>query len=209
MHKHVSGAHDLTADEYREQFGIPWGRSLISPSFKARQAEIMAQQRAEGKLPATPTPEHIAMLHERAKLRRSFVATVKNAQSRHALSLHGRAEKLSHADFEEYLRRIATGRTITEVGRDPDMMRRETFDSYCRENPEFKAKVEKVLDDLPPAVQVRGQCVGDSLKKLIVLMRETYQMTWPEIGQTLGLNENTPRGIYHRLKRFGQLEALR
>lgn len=82
------------------------------------------------------------------------------------------------------------------------MMRRETFDGYCRHNPDFAAKVEYVLDALPPAVQVRGQRVGKSLTALITIMRDEHAMTWPEIAEILGLKTGTVGGIYRRGKQL-------
>lgn len=199
----------MSTDEYREEFGIPWRRTLISPTLRTKQAAIMNQQKAEGILPHAPSPEHIARLITAAQNRRVSPASVTDVWVRHALSTHGQTERLSHKDFEEFLRRVSTGRTITEVGRDPDMMRRETFDTYCRRNPDFMRKVEDVLDGLPPAVQVRGQRVGKSLKRFIVILRELHQMSWPEIGFMLDMVEGTPRNIYHRLKHAGKLEEFR
>lgn len=197
---HIPRMHQMQPDEYRAAFGIPWGRGLISESLRQKQAAIMNQQRAEGILPAAPSPEHIALIQRLSKQRRQVAAAVEDARSLHGLEMHGRTEKLAHADFEEYLRRVATGRTITEVGRDSDMMRRETFDIYCRKNPAFNAKVEHVLDSLPPAVQVRGQRVGKSLTTLITIMRDEHAMTWPEIADILGLKTGTVGGIYRRGK---------
>lgn len=198
---HVPRMHGMQLDDYRAAFGIPWGRGLITETVRQKQAAIMNQQREDGILPPAPPPEHIALIQSRAKQRRQVSASVVDVRSLHGLKMHGRTEKLAEADFEEYLRRIATGRTITEVGRDPDMMRRETFDVYCRKNSEFGAKVEKVLDDLPPAVHVRGQRVGKSLTALIMMMRDDHAMTWPEIGDVLGLKVGTVTGIYWRGKK--------
>lgn len=205
---HVPRMHAMQADEYRATFGIPWGRGLISESLRLKQAGIMNEQRAAGILPRSPSPEHIARIQILAKHRRPTAACVKDALSLHGLEMHGRSERLALADFEEFLRRIATGRTITEVGHDPDMMARETFDTYCRRNPEFNARVEKVLDDLPPAVQVRGQRVGKSLTTLITIMRDEHAMTWPEIADVLGMKTSTIGGIYRRGKLANAAEPV-
>jgi hypothetical protein len=116
---------------------------------------------------------------------------------------------LSHGHYKEFLRRVATGRTIAEVGNDPDIMVRETFDSYCRENLSFQKKVEEVLDNLPLKTQIRGQRTGRSFREIIVFMREIQGKTWPQIAQFLDIAESTPRTTYHYLKVTGTLDEYR
>jgi Fic family protein len=124
--------------------------------------------------------------------------------SKHALKTHDRTDKWSAKDFEEYLKRIKTGRTITEVGRDEDMPCREVFDEYRRDNPDFAEKFEKIWDKLPFHVQVRGQRTGERFKKQVVKLR-LKELRWPEIAQAMGVKESTVRNCWHRLKWDGLL----
>jgi hypothetical protein len=210
LHKHIQMGHKMNLDDYRVEFGIPWTRKLISPSLRAKQAAIMNDQRENGVIPSRPSDEHLAKLPGYSlEGRRPLQAVVRKAMSDHALHTHNRTEKLSHKDYEEFLRRIATGRTLTEVGKDSDMMWRETFVAYCRLHPEFNARVEEVLDNLPVNVQLRGQRTGKSFKQLIVFMREVQGKTWPQIASILSIHEANGRSTYHRLKTQGKLNEYR
>ena len=80
----------------------------------------MNRQRKEGILPHSPSKEHLAKLVKSSKNRKPTQAAVRNALSKNALKTHNRTEHWCAKDFEEYLRRIAEGITITEVGKDKE-----------------------------------------------------------------------------------------
>ena len=141
LHAHTNNAHGVSAEQYKARYGIPWKRGLVAKSLKAKQAAIMNEQRAKGILPQQPSKEHIRQLSIAKKDHaRPVQPAVRESMRQHALKTHGRSEKWGKKDFEEYLRRIKTGRTVTEVGKDKDMPCREVFDKYCRDNPAFDAR---------------------------------------------------------------------
>jgi hypothetical protein len=47
LHKHLYGIHDLSPDEYRTQFGIPYRRSLTSAPSRARTRDANTPERVE------------------------------------------------------------------------------------------------------------------------------------------------------------------
>ena len=61
-------------------------------------------------------------------------------------------------------------------------------------------KFEKIWDELPYSVQVRGQKLGKRFKKEVVALRQSGK-SWPEIATMLGVKESTPRNTWHRLKK--------
>lgn len=208
LHNHLRIVHGMQTDEYKEHFGIPWRRGLISEELRNRQALIMNQQRMDGILPNSPPKEHIAYIQERAKHRRKNVIATKNAQKAHGLKMHGRTDRWGRADYEEFLKRIATGRTITEVGKDKDMPCRELFDEHKREYPEFNKKFLEVWEALPFDIQVRGQKTSKRFKREVVKLRDEGH-SWPEIGRLMGVKEGTPRSTWFRLKTKNELDKYR
>jgi ROS/MUCR transcriptional regulator protein len=210
LHKHIQMGHKMHLDDYRVEFGIPWTRKLISPSLRTKQAAIINDQRENGVIPSRPSDEHLAKMAKYSlQNRRPLQAVVRKAMSDHALHTHNRTEKLKHEDYEEFLQRVATGRTLTEVGNDPDMMCRETFEVYSHQHPEFRAELENVLDNIPINVQLRGQRTGKTFKQLIVFMREVQGKSWSQIASILSINETNGRGTYHRLKTQEKLDEYR
>lgn len=200
LHKHLLFSHDVTPEVYKETFGLPWRRGLISRVLKEKQAKTMNRQRKQGILPHAPSAAHIRKLRKSIVNRRPLVAAVREGQRQHALRTHGRTEKWGKKDFDEYLRRIRSGRTMTEVGRDEDMPCREVFDKQLRENPAFRRKFEKIWDRLPFEVQLRGQKTGPRFKNMVVMLRREGK-TWPEVAGIMGVKAGTVSNTWHRLKR--------
>lgn len=203
LFKHLKGAHDYTPDDYRAEFGLPWRRSLAGTRLRAKLRRIMNQQRKKGILPKSPSKAHMKKLHASIINRRKSTKVANNSWSRLGLSTHGRERKWDKEDFEEYLRRIQSGRTISEVGQDKDMPVREVFGDYMKENPVFRKRFELIWDKLPYDVQVRGNRLGIRFEKEITKLREKG-MTYPQIAAVVGVKESTVR---NRLNGHGTRKA--
>lgn len=207
---HIKTAHGMSVDEYKQRYGIPWSRGLTSAGTRKKYSDLMKSKKAAGVLPQQPTPEHMAMLHRISNAaHRPMVPATRNAVSRHYLKLHGREEKWGDADYDEYLKRIATGRTVKEVGQDQDMPAEYLFYKYRRGHPDYAKRFEEVWDKLPFPVQVRGQHTSMRLKETVVMLRELFSYSWPEIGVVMDIKEGTARSAYHHLKHSGQIEEIR
>lgn len=192
LFNHLRISHDRTPDEYREEFGLPWRIGLAGKAFKNKLRKIMNQQRKDGILPERPSDEHIEKLKKSIRNRRPSTAVAKNSWHRRGLEAHGRKEIWSEKDFNEFLWRIRSGRTITEVGKDDDMPSRELFDEFLRNNAAFRKKFEMAWDKLPFDVQVRGNRLGLRFEKAILAMKERGY-TSVEISKRLGVSETTVR----------------
>lgn len=208
LHAHLWQCHRVHAETYKAEFGIPWNRGLISQTVREKLSKQIASQRAAGVIPQSPSKEHLKKLRTAVKNRRPTQAAVRDSMSKHALRTHGRSERWNEKDMQEYLDRIASGRTVTEVGKDKDMPSREVFDKHLRENPKFKERYEEVWEAVPFAVQARAQRLGDRFNYRVVALRDEGK-TWPEIANLLDVNESTARTKWHRLKHDGLLEKYR
>lgn len=206
LHKHIQLCHEMTADQYKELYGIPWRKGLVAKPLREKQARIINKQRKDGVLPQSPSKEHIAKLVRVAvPHRRPITDAARRHYSEHALRQHNRTEKWGRKDFEEYLRRIKSGRTITEAGKDMDMPCREVFGKYCAQNPDFAEKFEKAWNAVPFDVQVRGQKTGERLKRKVVELR-SKGLSWPDIGRIMKIKGGTAQNTWFRLKNKGQLQ---
>lgn len=206
LHLHITAAHGIDVDKYKEIYGLPWRHGLVCKPLRERQSELNKERRASGRLRHAPPREHIEKLPQWSKEnRRPLTIAARNTTSKRALTMHGRTERWGKKDYEEYLRRIKTGRTVMEVSRDPDMPNRGLFDAYVKENPDFAEKFEKVWDKLPFTVQGRAQRLGERFRKRMVELR-LKQYTWPQIAAMMEVKENTVRTTWHRLKHNGELE---
>jgi hypothetical protein len=205
LHRHVDMAHGVKPDEYRQMFNIPFERKLVCASLQKQQSIRMTGKKMRSfvfKEALKPEGGSGSGTSRRAI---HFQPDLRGLES---ASKVGRERTLWREDYEEYLRRIETGRTISEVGED-GLMRRETFTAYCQRNPAFNLRLEKVLNNLPASVQVRGQRVGRKIKREMICLREEFEMSWNEIGEWFDVQPSTLRNMYYELKRDGLLEKYR
>ena len=203
---HISAAHKISMDEYREQFGIPWTYGLAGKTFRARASKNVKDMRKSGKWASAPTKEHLEKLLAAGKTKRAPVAAFRNDSRRKILELHGRSEKWGAQELEEFLRRIASGRTPMEVACDKDMPGRKVFYQYLKNDTKFAKKFRKIWDGLPYEVHVRASKLGRKFQRDVIRLRR-LDMTWPEIAATLGVSVHAARTTWHKLKQRGELKS--
>lgn len=193
LHTHINRLHQISVDEYKFKFGIPRKYGLAGKSFRANSARMMIEKREKGLLPAAPTEEHIAMLH-RIKKKPAFVPCIRALHQKNGNERE--AQRWSVSDYDEYITRMATGRTMWEVGRDKDLMGLVRFKKWCKSNTEFEDRLIEVIDNLSFLIQIRGRHPGPSLKGLVALLHDEYQLGWVDIAWALGLQSHMVRNIY-------------
>lgn len=206
---HISRAHMITIDDYKEKYGLPWGRSLAGKDLRKKLSEKLKETRASGKIPATSTKEHIERMQQKALNKRKMgAAALKSLVTHLPPEGNGKVkEKTSQKNMKEYLRRIKTGRTIQEVSQDLDMPHTMHFYKLLGQDPDFREKFEKIWDSLPFFIQIKGQKSGPRLVRKVVELR-LQKLTWPEIGRIMKLKEGTPRSIWFKLKKSNKLEEI-
>ena len=156
----------------------------------------------EGKISLTPPEELVARIM--ACKKRPTNAAVRNTSRNTFLKSHGLTRKWGPQDFDEYLRRIQSGRTINEVGNDKDMPNSSMFYDYLRENPRFGKAFDKIWDSLAFAVQARGQKLGKRFEKEIKRLRRAGHM-WSDIGRMLECHAGTAQSRWIRMGQKGKL----
>jgi len=180
---HIARAHDVCRDDYKERYGIPWSYGLAGKEFREFNRELGKRLSNEGIIPR-PSRESIAkMLEASGKVLRRDEEPAWN--------------KYKPEDYEEYLRRIASCRTVTDVGNDKDMPDRVLFYRYIKANPEFREKFIATLDALPYPFQAQIGKTGKSFQRDVVHLRQ-QGLTWIEIGQRLGVHKYTVQAAYRK-----------
>ena len=201
---HISQGHGTTMDEYRQQFGIPWTYGLAGKTFRDKSSKHITALRETGKVPYSPSLGHIKKIIKLSQERRPLVEASRNDSRYKLLKLHNRKEKWTQDDFEEYLRRIASGRTPAEVSRDQDMPRRQTFLKHVAVNEKLKKKYEKIWRNLPYSVQVRASKLDEKFEQDLIKLRRKGN-TLLEIAAALGVTVSATRQRWHTLKKQGKL----
>ncbi len=201
---HISQGHKISMDEYKEQFGLPWTYGLMGNACRKKFSSYLKKRRAAGKIPPTPSKDHIDKLIKSSRKRRPLVEAYRNDSRCRVLKFHGREKEWSGEDYEEFLRRIQSGRTPSEVGRDPDMPGVREFWKRLKAEPGFRNRYERAWKTLPYSVHVRANKLDENFQRDVVFLRRKG-IALGIIAETLGVNMASVRGTWHKLKKQGKL----
>jgi transposase len=141
-HMHLGRIHDMTVDEYKERFGLPWGRGLLGQAALRKRSEIGKQKFRDGKVGIDSKKGSLAAQKVKNRPMQPYVA---RQRIQRALAVHQRKTPWQHADFEEVLRRMETQqRGLRDVCSDPDVPGYSAWHRYSKSHPELAAKLKTI-----------------------------------------------------------------
>jgi len=200
---HVGPSHKVTADEYKYRFGIPWTYGLAGKGFREKSARRITATRKAGALPAKPSHDHVARLIASARGRRANVAAIIDQNRSKLLATHNQEHLWGMEEFNEYLVRIASGRTPAEVGHDHDMPTFKWLNQYLRRHPHLRKRYAAVCDGVPNRVKARARKLGPKFLQEVQKLR-SKGVAWKTIALKLDVNESTARNAWHTLKKSNE-----
>jgi predicted transcriptional regulator len=142
---HLTAAHNgMTADQYREKYGLPWRRGLVGQATFAKFSKLRERFVAEN-------PESVAAALKRANAARKRRSNCRPPQPFTIRERH--STTWTAADAERMLEKIKKGLPPSKVYAMPGMPGERWWLHYRAENPEYNARVRKALDALPYSAQ--------------------------------------------------------
>ena len=202
---HISQGHGIPKDQYKDQFGIPWTYGLAGKTCRDKFSAQIKEHQASGRIPLRPSKDHLENLIEASAKRRPLVEAYRNDSKRKVLELHGRTEAWSIDDYDEFLRRIKSGRTPSEVGRDSDMPCYKSFWKHLGTDPDFYRRFNRIWKELPYSVHVRASKLGEKFQRDIIRLRR-QRLSLAAIADKLGVKTASVRCTWHKLKKQGKLK---
>jgi|GEM_PF-2038176 len=202
---HIRFKHEMTIDDYRESFGIPYGYGLAAKPFREQGTRRMQRMRKKGIVPYQPSPETIHKMQKGRQHRRALTTATRNASGQQILNYLGRGKTWQKADYEEFFRRVKTGRTPMEVGQDKDMPSRNAFMRYMQAHPSMRKQYDAAWEKQPFVIQSRANKIGERYRKTLVKLR-CRGLTWEEIGKRMQVPGGTLSSLWHIMKRSGRLK---
>ena len=195
---HLKARHAISADDYRIRFGIPFSYGLAGQAFRRKAQARMLDLRARGVITG-PEPDKIA-----AKLRAGYkrprtAPALRNDDVEKLMRVHGRRSPWQARDFEEFVHRVESGRSVAAVGRDADMPSRQTLFKYLARHPILKARYDRVRQAQPLAVQVSTRKTGPLYRQTIARLRKAG-MTWAQISAATGIKASTLRNAWRTIR---------
>lgn len=202
---HIMSAHEITSDDYRGRFGIPYKYGLASKPFRDQGTRRMKRMRMKGIVPYQPSPETIRKMHKARLNRRPFTAATRKACGEQILGYLGMEKKWQKADYDEFFRRVKSGRTPADVGQDKDMPSRNTFMRYLKSGHALRMECDSLWEEQPFIVQSRANKVGERYRRTLVKLR-CSGLTWGEVAKKMEVPESTLSSLWHLMKRRKELK---
>jgi hypothetical protein len=137
---HIQGVHQTSADEYREKYGLPYKRGLTSDATRDRRSEHskeMFEQNREARLADLAKAK--AVQAEFGNPQRNKPKFWKNERTKYGIS-----------DYEEFIRRVVEGRTVSDVAQDDDMPATPHVYWYMKRDKAFAEKYRAIIPLFAP-----------------------------------------------------------
>ncbi len=194
---HLNRIHEITLDDYRERYGIPWKAGLAGKSTRKKYSIKAKIQLAEGQL-RSPVKGEPFPTKKRSIIRKAPPC------------IRDRMKKWRRDDYEAVPERMRERKcTIREVCLDPDLPNYDAWMTYAKTHPELREKARQIHFTLPLSEQFKIRDVSPAFQEDCHLLR-TKGMSLVRIGAALGASAMSVQRALHALyKKTGQTEIPR
>jgi hypothetical protein len=192
--KHLEWAHDLTADDYRELYGLPWKRGLCGVGLSKKRSKYMLDRIKNGFQP----PIEAAMKKSVGAPRRPdqpFFVKVKLENMRAGSE---KFKKYADQDFKKVLAKMLKEKKgLNETCQDPDMPTINAVSKYAKKNADFRKELARTYEQLPYSVQAGACRLPEKRFREDLLSMKRSNITVADMSRLLGVSRSL---INNRLK---------
>lgn len=182
--QHLWSIHQVNVDEYRERYGLPWSVGVASPDCRETYGAATRKKIDNGWKPGC-TGEELA-----ERFARSTHRTRAPYRDHMPCGPLPEPVKIPESVWDEFLRRVASGRTPGEVLKDSGMPVYSCLYSKRQSDREFAARYDAIVDELPFSVQARGGMLGHRFKEAARALRDQGKF-YRDIADELGVTTMT------------------
>jgi hypothetical protein len=196
LNGHLQMVHGTSHQQYRERYGLPWRRGLVSARLSNRLSQQTTERIRNGSF--TPKPDNKAAVAKiRAGGRRKDQPFVSVAKAEKAKEQSKRNSRYSSQDFENVLSAMLSRKaTLTDVCKDKNLPSRPMVLHYAESNPIFRERLLDTYYALPYAVQARADMFSPQFFEDLKRLRGRG-LSAKEIGEELQVSFKT---VLKRLK---------
>jgi hypothetical protein len=198
LQNHLQIVHGISHEEYRERYGLPWRRGLVSRTVSKKHSASLIKRIKNGTF--NPKPDNKAavkkILEGNRRPDQPYITGIKAENSK---TLSKRNIKYRHRDFEKVLSLMRKQKiTLNEACKKYNLPGKGTILRYAELNPEFRKKLLDTYYCLPYAAQARADMLSPQFyRDMEKLKKKGLPAT--EIAKALGISYNTVR---RRLKKI-------
>lgn len=190
---HLQAIHQVTEDDYRARYGLPWRRGLTGTAAHESYRAATLRRMEAGEMPALcqglPPGEHARRprqpFHAEKCKQRDWLGT-------------GMEARFGAAEFDAILGAVASGTPVPHVLGTGDLPSETWFRSWLRRHPEAKARLLATIDAAPFDVQARlGYGMGARFTEAVRELR-AQGLSDKRIAELLGVTAMTVHGRRRR-----------
>jgi|6_EtaG_2_1085325.scaffolds.fasta_scaffold57423_1 hypothetical protein len=177
--------HDISPDEYRDRYGLPWSIGLASPDCREAYRQHTLGMLADGYVPPVLADPSI-------QARARSAARRPRAPYRGKINNFPPPDPVRIADevWDEYLARVGSGRAPSAVTADEDMPGGTTVVEKRQADPVFARRYDEAVDALPFDVLAEAGSLGPAFDAECQRLRD-QGMIYRDIAAELGVSTMT------------------
>ena len=193
--------HDVTADDYRERYGLPWRRGLCGVGTSEKLSKNMLGRQKEGFRPPIEAAQKKSMAATR-RPDQPFFVKVKEENMKIGSE---KFRKYTDQDFRNVLAKMLKEKKgLNEVCKDAGMPHFRAVSKYAKKNTEFRKRLEKTYEQLPYSVQAGACRLPEKRFREDLLSLKRSGITVADMMRLLGVSRSL---INNRLKAATMEEA--
>jgi hypothetical protein len=189
---HLQIVHGVSHQEYRERYGLPWRKGLVSRAVSKKLSTALTNRIKDGSF--TPVPNYKAgvkkILDGFRRPDQPYITGIKAGNSK---ALSQQNIKYGSRDLEKVLSVMREHKiTLNQACKEYDLPGKATILRYAELNPSFRKRLIDTYHELPYPAQARADMLSPKFyRELEKLKRKGLPAT--EIGKLLGVSHKTIR----------------
>ena len=198
LQNHLQIVHGVSHEEYRERYGLPWRKGLVSRTVSKKHSASLTNRIKNGTF--KPRPDNKAAVKKILEgNRRPDQPYITGTKAENSKALSKQNVKYGHKDFEKVLSLMRKNKiTLNEACNKYNLPSKGTILRYAELNPGFRKKLVDTYHGLPYDVQARADMFSPKFyRDMEKLKKKGLPAT--EIGKALGVSHKTVR---RRLKKI-------
>jgi hypothetical protein len=192
--QHLERTHDITADDYREQYGLPWKRGLCGVGTSKKLSKNMLERQKNGFRPPIEAAQKKSVEATR-RPDQPFFVKVKEENMRAGSE---KFKKYADQDYKKVLAKMLKEKKgLNEACKEAGMPHFRAVSKYAKKNAEFRKELDRTYKQLPYSVQAGACRLPEKKFREDLLTMKRSNITVADMSRLLGVSRSM---IHNRLK---------
>ena len=148
--QHLEKTHEITADDYREQYGLPWKRGLCGVGTSEKLSKNMLERRIQGfRAPIEKNCKNTGRRNRRPD--QPFLVKAKKDNIQRLIEKY---RKYADQDYRNVLKKMLKEKIgLNEACKDLKLPHFRAVSKYAKKNLDYRKELERTYEQLPYSVQ--------------------------------------------------------